>query len=225
MMMAVVRPYASLVRRDLLLACRTRAQTLNPLLFFALVISLFPLAAGPERAQLAAMAPAVIWVAALLSALLSLEGMLRADFEDGSLEQLLLSPHSTSGLVLSKALAHWLASGAPVLILSPLAAVLFDLPLSALPALIASLALGGPCLSLVGGIGMALTVGLRGGMLLALLVLPLYVPVLIFGAGAVDAAAKALPYAGQLAALGALLILSLLLAPLATAAALRISVS
>ena len=218
-------PYVLLLRRDLLLAFRTRAQTLNPLLFFVLVVSLFPLAAGPERAQLSAMAPAVIWVAALLSALLSLEGMLRADFEDGSLEQLLLSAHSTSALVLGKALAHWLASGAPILVLSPLTIMLFDLPLSALPALLASLALGGPCLSLVGGIGMALTIGLRGGMLLALLVLPLYVPVLIFGAGAVDAAAQGLPYAGQIATLGALLILSLLLAPLATAAALRISVS
>lgn len=218
--------FLSLVRRDLLLVSRSRAEALNPLFFFVLVISLFPLGVGPEGALLATMAPGVVWVAALLAALLALDGMFRSDFEDGSLEQMLISSASPALLVLAKCIAHWVSTGLPVLLFAPLAGLFLNLPTSALPALMLSLLLGTPILSAVGSIGIALTVGLRrGGMLLILLVLPLYVPILIFGAGAVDAAVQGLSFSGQLAMLGALFIVALLLAPVAAAAALRISVN
>lgn len=216
----------ALLRRDLLLALRHRGELANPLLFFVIVVSLFPLGLGPESGMLRAIAPGIIWVSALLATLLSLESVFRSDFEDGSLEQLLLSPHSTSALVLTKVAAHWLVSGLPLICLAPLLGVLLHLPSTANGALIASLALGTPVLSLVGAIGVALTVGLRrGGILLSLLVLPLYIPVLIFAASAVADAALGLPITGHLYLLGALLALAVTLAPLACAAALRIGVS
>jgi len=216
--------FYTILKRDLTLAFRTRTEMVNPLLFFIIVISLFPLAVSPDPKVLQSMAPGVIWVAALLATLLSLDSMFRSDFDDGALEQMLLSVHPVSVLVLGKVLAHWLVTGIPLLILSPLLAVLLHMPSSSIPALMATLALGGPVLSLVGAIGVALTVGLRrGGVLLSLLILPLYIPVLIFAANAVSNAGAELSIAGQLYFLAALLALALTLAPIATASALRIS--
>ena len=215
-----------LLKRDLTLAYRHRAELANPLLFFIIVVSLFPLGISPESKTLQGIAPGVIWVAALLAAMLSLDSLFRSDFEDGSLEQIALSAHSLPLLVLGKVFAHWLVTGLPLIVLAPFLGILLFLPDTAMLTLIATLALGTPILSLVGAIGVALTVGLRrGGVLLFLLVLPLYIPVLIFAAGAVNEAARGFPVAGQLYFLGALLSLSLTLAPFAVAAALRISLS
>lgn len=215
-----------LLKRDLTLAYRHRAELANPLLFFIIVISLFPLGISPESTALQGIAPGVIWVAALLAAMLSLDNLFRSDFEDGTLEQMALSAHSLPVLVLAKVLAHWLVTGLPLILLAPFLGILLFLPETAMLTLIATLALGTPILSLVGAIGVALTVGLRrGGVLLSLLVLPLYIPVLIFAAGAVNNAAMGFQVAGQLYFLGALLSLSLTLAPLAAASALRISLS
>ena len=218
--------FAAIVRRDLILAIRHRAEALNPLLFFLVVVSLVPLGLGPRREVLELVAPGVLWIGALLAALLSLERMFRTDFEDGSLELMLVSPHPLPLIVLAKVLAHWLVTGLPLLAAAPLIALLLGLPGRSLAVLLATLALGTPALSAVGAIGVALTVGLRrGGMLLSLLVLPLYIPVLVFAASAVAAAAGGLPATGQLYLLGALAVLSLSLAPVAAAAALRISAS
>ncbi|MEX2575390.1 MAG: heme exporter protein CcmB, partial [Halofilum sp. (in: g-proteobacteria)] len=186
--------------------------------------TLFPLGLGPERELLERIAPGIIWVAALLAALLPMERMFRDDYDDGTLEQLLLSPHPAALLALAKVVAQWLATGLPIILFAPVIALVLQLPLEALPALLATLALGTPILSLVGAIGAALTVGLRaGGPLLALLLLPLYIPVLIFAAGTVDAAAAGLPTAAPLSLLAAMLVLALTLAPAAVAAALRIT--
>jgi heme exporter protein B len=209
-----------LLKRDLLLAFRRRSELANPLLFFVMVVSLFPLGVSPEAKVLQTLAPGVIWVAALLAALLSLDSLFRSDFEDGSLEQLALTHHSLSALVLAKVCAHWLVTGLPLLIIAPF------LPNEATGTLLLTLFLGTPVLSLIGAIGVALTVGLRrGGVLLTLLVLPLYIPVLIFAANAVAVSGTGLPITGQLYFLAALLTLSLTLAPFAAAAALRISLS
>jgi heme exporter protein B len=215
-----------LLRRDLVLAFRRRAEMINPLLFFVLVSSLFPLGIGADPVLLQKVGAGVIWVAALLAALLSLDGIFRSDFEDGTLEQFLLSAHPVSILVLAKVCAHWLITGLPLLLVAPLLAMLLNLPATATGTLLITLALGTPVLSLIGAVGVALTVGLRkGGMLLSLLVLPLYVPVLIFAANAVDTAGAGLPVVAHLSLLSALLALSLTLSPVATAAALRISLS
>jgi heme exporter protein B len=220
----LIPAFLLLLQRDLMLAFRHRSELANPLLFFVMVVSLFPLGLGPEPNILQRIAPGVIWVAALLSALLSLDTIFRSDFEDGSLEQLLLSPHPASVLVIAKVVAHWLVTGLPLLLLAPLLGVLFHLSLQATLALVLTLTLGTPVLSLLGAIGVALTVALkRGGVLLSLLLLPLYIPVLIFAASAVDAASDGLPVTAQLSFLGALLALALSLAPVASAAALRIS--
>jgi heme exporter protein B len=223
---SLLRAFTLLLKRDLTLAVRHRAEILNPLLFFVLVTSLFPLGIGADPKLLQAVGPGVIWVAALLAALLSLEGIFRSDFEDGTLEQFLLSSHPVSVLVIAKVLAHWLITGLPLLVISPLLGVLLGLPGDAIMILLVTLALGTPVLSLIGAVGVALTVGLRkGGMILSLLVLPLYVPLLIFAASAVDTAAAGLPVTAHLSLISALLVLSLSLSPLATAAALRISLS
>jgi len=215
---------AALLRRDLRLAIRRRSELANPLLFFAVVITLFPLGVGPDPARLSGIAAGTLWVTALLAVLLSLDSVFRADFDDGTLEQWLISPHPLPLLVLTRVLAHWLTTGLPLVLLAPLLGVFLKLDPHASLTLFWSLLLGTPVLSLVGAIAVALIVGLRrGGMLLALLVLPLYVPVLIFGAGAVDAAASGLQPTGQLLLLGALLVLSVTLAPLAGAAALKIA--
>lgn len=222
----LVRAYAALLRRDLLLAFRHRGELANPLLFFLIVVTLFPLGVSPEEALLRKIAPGVIWIAALLAALFSLENMFRSDFDDGALEQMALSPHPLSVLVLAKVTAHWLVSGLPMLFMAPVLALFFTLPAGAVYALELTLLVGTPLLSLIGAIGVALTIGLRrGGVLLTLLVLPLYIPVLIFATNAVAAAGAGLPVEGQLYFLAALLALAVTLAPLATAAALRISLS
>jgi heme exporter protein B len=222
----MIGPFLALLKRDLLLAFRHRGELANPLLFFLIVVTLYPLGVSPEEALLRKIAPGVIWIAALLAALYSLENMFRSDFDDGSLEQMALSPYPLSLLVLAKVLAHWLVSGLPMLLLAPLLALFLAMPTPALTVLELTLLIGTPLLSLIGSIGVALTVGLRrGGILLTLLVLPLYIPVLIFATNAVSAAAAGMAVTGQLYFLAAMLVLALTLVPLATAAALRISLS
>ncbi|MGX2028838.1 MULTISPECIES: heme exporter protein CcmB [Methylocaldum] len=222
----MIGPFLALLKRDLLLAFRHRGELANPLLFFLIVVTLYPLGVSPEEALLRKIAPGVIWIAALLAALYSLENMFRSDFDDGSLEQMALSPYPLSLLVLAKVLAHWLVSGLPMLLLAPLLALFLAMPTPALAVLELTLLIGTPLLSLIGSIGVALTVGLRrGGILLTLLVLPLYIPVLIFATNAVSAAAAGMAVTGQLYFLAAMLVLALTLVPLATAAALRISLS
>lgn len=214
----------ALLARDFRLLWRRRGDALNPVLFALLVTALFPFALGPEQSTLARIAPGVIWVAMLLAGLLSLDTLFRGDLDDGSLEQLLLAPHPLSLLVACKILVHWLSTALPLIVATPLLGAMLYLPGQQLPVLLASLALGTPLLSLIGAVVVALTVGMRrSGMLLALLALPLYVPVLIFGAGSVMAAAQGLPFEGALLLLGAGLAMALVLAPLAAAAALRIA--
>ncbi|MFC6669750.1 heme exporter protein CcmB [Marinobacterium aestuariivivens] len=218
--------FRAALRRDLLLAFRNRRDLVNPLVFFLMVATLFPLGVSPESGFLAELAPGLVWVAALLSTLLSMDSLFRADYEDGTLEQALLSPQPLMLIVLARVLAHWVMTGLPLTLMAPLLGVMLFLPAEGMGGLVLSLLLGTPTLSLIGAIGAALTVGLRkGGMLISLLVLPLYIPVLIFGSAAVQAAVTGLPLAGYLALLGAILALGLVLAPLAIAAALRISVS
>jgi heme exporter protein B len=214
----------ALFARDLRLALRRRADTLAAAIFFVIVVSLFPLGVGPEPSLLRSMAPGVLWVAALLASMLSLPRLFADDAQDGTLEQMLLSPCPLPLLVLAKAAAHWLCSGLLLVALSPLLALQFDMPRPAIGVLVGTLMLGTPLLSLVGAIGAALTVGVRGAaVLLSLLVLPLVVPALIFGAGAVQAYQAGLGIGGHLSLLGALLAGALFLAPPAAAAALRIS--
>ncbi|MCL1060470.1 heme exporter protein CcmB [Shewanella sp. Choline-02u-19] len=216
--------FGTVLKRDLQIAIRHRGDIFNPLLFFVLVVTLFPLAIGPEPQVLTRVAPGIIWVAALLASMLSLERLFKADYVDGSLEQMLLSPQPLPLMVLAKVLAHWILTGVPLILVAPLLAVLLHLDSNSYGALIATLALGTPVLSLLGAIGVALTVGLhKGGVLLSLLILPLYIPVLIFATSAIDAAGLNLPYDGQLAIIGAMLIGSLTLAPFAIGASLRVS--
>ena len=220
------RIFLATLKRELQLALRRRSDLVNPLIFFLMVATLFPLGVSPEPTVLATLAPGVVWVAALLSTLLAMDSMFRSDYEDGSLEQILLSPQPLFIVVLGKVCAHWIMTGLPLTLMAPLIAVMLFLPTEGMSGLMLSLLLGTPTLSLVGAIGAALTVGLRkGGVLISLLVLPLYIPVLIFGTAAVEAAVTGLPLAGHLALLGALLALGVALAPIAIAAALRISVS
>lgn len=219
-----LRASLALFRRDLRLAYRRKSDLVQPLLFFVIVVTLFPLGVSPESETLRAIAPGVIWIAALLATLLGLDSLFRADFDDGTLEQLLLSPHPLALLVLAKIAAHWFLVGLPLVVFAPLLAVLMHMPPTGLITLVQTLLLGAPVLSLIGSVGSGLTVGLRrGGVLIALLVLPLYIPVLIFGATAVDAAGAGLDVSGHISLLAALLVLSLTLTPLATAAALRVS--
>jgi heme exporter protein B len=200
--------------RDLRLALRRRADTLAAMIFFVMVVSLFPLGIGPESALLRTMAPGVVWVAALLSSMLSLTRLFADDHQDGTLEQLLLSAHPLAFLALGKIAAHWMSSGLLLVLVAPLLALQFDLSPAACGVLVLSLLLGTPVLSLLGAIGAALTVGLRGGsVLLSLLVLPLAVPVLVFGAGAVEAYNAGLGISAHLSLLGALLVLALAAAP------------
>jgi len=212
------------LRRDLRLALRSKAELGVQLLFYVVVVSLFPLGVGADPTLLRALGPGVLWVAALLASLLSLPRLFAADFADGTLEQIALSPYPLPALISGKILAHWLTTGVPLAALSPLLALQFGLDGSELVALAAGLALGTPTLSLLGAIGAALTLGLRaGGALLALLILPLYVPILIFGAGAVEASRVGLAAGGELSVLGAALLVAAIGAPLASAAAVRIA--
>ena len=213
-----------IVARDLLLAVRRRSDVATALLFFVIVASLFPLGIGAEPNLLRAIAPGVIWVAALLSTMLSLGRLFAADYADGTLEQLVLGAAPLGVVVAAKGIAHWLVSGLPLVLIAPLLALQYDLAQSLYGVLALSLLLGTPVLSMIGAIGAALTLGVRGGgVLLALLVLPLYVPVLIMGAGSVEMAAAGLEPDGQLLILGALLAFTAVFAPWASAAALRIS--
>ncbi len=214
--------FAQLVARDLRLALRQRSDAGMVVLFFVLTASLFPFAVGPESNLLARLAPGVIWVTALLAVLLSLERLFLADYEDGSLELLALAPLPLEATVLAKALAHWLTTGLPLVVAGPLLALLYNMDAAGLPMLVLTMALGSPSLSLIGAVGAALTLGARrGGVLIPLLVLPLNIPVLIFGVAAIDAELAGLSARPHLLFLGALFLVSLVTAPLAGAAALR----
>jgi len=218
--------FSALLRRDFLLAYRRRAELLQPLVFLMVVTTLFPLGVGPSPQLLANVAPGVIWIAALLASVLSLDSLFRSDFEDGTLEQMVLSGQSLALIALARTVAHWLVAGLPIVLLSPLLALWMNLPEQGMSIMIKSLIIGTPVLSLIGAIGGALTVSLkRGSQLLSLLVFPLYVPLLILATSAVSAAVVDLPYTGQLGLMIAGLIASLTLAPFATAAALKLSLS
>lgn len=218
--------FIAVIRRDLILAFRRRAEIANPLFFFILVVTLFPLGVGANPKLLQAMAPGIIWVSALLAVMLSLDSLFRSDFDDGSLEQMLLSPHPLTILVLAKVIAHWLVTGLPLLVVAPLLAIFLGLPEQALGTLLLTLVLATPVLSLIGSIGVSLTVGLRrGGMIISLLVLPLYVPVLIFASNAVEMAGNGLAVDAQINLLIAIFFMSAVLAPLPAAAALKMSVN
>ena len=215
---------AAVIRRDLTLALRRRSDVLTTLFFFIIVVSLFPLGVGAQSNVLRNIAPGVVWVAALLASMLALVRLFASDFDDGTLEQAALSPQPLVLLVAAKVFAHWLVSGLPLVLVAPLLGMQFDLPVDALGVMTLALLLGTPCLSLIGAIGAALTLGVRGaGGLLAVLVLPLYIPVLIFGAGAVSATVSGMSASGQLSLLGAFLLIALVLGPWASAAALRIA--
>ena len=218
--------FTALLRRDLLIAFRQRSDLVNPLFFFIMVIALFPLGIGPEKSTLEKIAPGVIWIAALLSTLLSVDSLFRQDFEDGALELALLSPQPLFVLVLGKVVAHWLVSALPLILVSTILSVMLFMDAETVKVTVYSLLLGTPVLSMISAIGAALTVGLRkGGVLIAIIALPLYVPVLIFGTGAVQAAAMGMAWSGQLAIMATFLVLALAFAPFAVAAGLRISTS
>lgn len=213
-------------KRDLIIAFRNRGELLNPIMFFLMVASLFPLAVTPDPKFLGLIAAGIIWVGALLATLLSLELMFKSDYEDGSLEQLILQPQPTLLFVLVKILIHWLVAGVPLTLVAPILGVMLALPEGGYIPLMLSLLLGTPTLSLLGAIGAGLTVGLKkGGMLMPLLILPLYIPVLIFAASSVQAGIDGNSYVGHLAFLGAYLALMVVLAPIASAAALKISIA
>lgn len=215
--------FLALLRRDVTMAYRTRNDIMNPLVFALIVVSLFPMAIGPAQATLAALASGLVWVVALLACMLSTDAMFKSDFDDGSLEQWLLSPQSSYVLVLAKIVAHWLATGVPIALVSPILAIFLALPEGGYWPLFTSLLVGSVALSAIGAVGAALTVGLRrGGLLVSLLVLPLYVPLLIFGVSLVDAAVQGLPWLGYFAIVLAMTILAMVLAPLATTGALRL---
>ena len=216
--------FLAVVQRDLKLASRRRIDTLLPLAFFLVALSLFPLGVGPEPQTLRQIAPGIVWVCALLASMLSVSQLFAGDLADGSLEQMLLAPQPAIALAAAKCTVHWLLTGLPLIVATPLVGVLFDLSGPALAALVAGLVLGTPILSLLGALGAALTLGLRsGGMLLILIVLPLATPALIFGAGAVGTVEAGLSASGHFSLLGALLIATAIGAPWATAVALRIS--
>ena len=215
-------PFLALLKRDLKLAARHGSDSFMVVAFFVLVVILFPLAVGPEQAILGRIGSGVIWVAALLSAMLSMDRLFQQDYEDGSLDLLVLSPIAVELLVLAKTLAHWMSTGLPLIIVSPLLGVLMNVSSAGYATMILSLALGTPIFSLVGAIGAALSLGARrGGVLISLLILPLLIPVLVFGVSAVETALTDLPTRSELMILGAMLLVALALVPHATAAALR----
>lgn len=221
-----MQAFLAIVRRDLSLALRQGSDAAMALMFFVLVVTLFPLGVGPEPGVLERISAGIVWVAALLAAMLSLDRMFQSDFDDGSLELMLLTPAPLEVLVLAKCLAHWLTTGLPMLLIAPLLGLFMNMQLEAFPVLLATMALGTPVLSLLGGIGAALVLGARrAGALVALLVLPLTIPLLIFGVSAIEAAVTGQSSKAQLLILGAMLLATLPLAPWATAAALRQAVS
>jgi len=216
--------FLAVLLRDLKLASRRRIDSLLPVVFFIVALSLFPLGVGPEPQMLRDIAPGIVWVCALLASMLSVGTLFASDLADGSLEQMLLAPQPAIAVAAAKSAAHWLLTGLPLIVATPLVGLLFGMSLPALTALVAGLLLGTPILSLLGALGAALTLGLRsGGMLLILIVLPLTTPALIFGAGAVSNVEAGLSASGHFSLLGALLLATAMGAPLATAAALRIS--
>ena len=217
-----MRGFTDTLRRELRLALRQGGDSLLVVMFFVLVVVLFPLGAGPEPGILSRIGAGIIWVSALLAAMLSMDRLYQSDFEDGSLELLVLSPAPLEIIVLAKAAAHWLTTGLPLIVASPLLGLLLNLEAEGIAVMLASLTLGTPALSLVGAIAAALVLGARrGGVLISLLILPLFIPILIFGVGAVDAALLELTYRPQLMVLGALLLLAAALSPWAAAAAVR----
>ena len=217
--------YCDTLKRELLISLRNGSEVANPLMFFVLVVVLFPLGIGPAPQQLVEFSPGILWIVALLATLLATDSLFRGDLDDGSLEQLLLSPKPLFIVVLAKVSSLWLLTGLPLTLISPLIALLLQLPSEGMPALMASLAVGTGILSLLGAIGAGLTLGLkRGGVLISVLILPFYTPVLIFGRGAVQAAVDGVSYLSHLAVLGSLLCLTIALAPFAIGAGLRISV-
>lgn len=221
-----VSAFMALLRRDFLLAYRRRAELLQPLVFLLVVITLFPLGVGPSPQLLATIAPGVIWIAALLAAVLSLDNLFRSDFEDGTLEQMVLSGQPLALIALARIVSHWLVTGLPIVLMSPLLAMWMNLPDEGVPILVKSLLIGTPVLSLIGAIGAALIVSLkRGGQLLSLLVFPLFVPLLILATSAVTSAVAGLPFQGQLGLMLAGMVASLTLAPFTTAIALKLSLS
>ena len=216
--------FVAIFQRDLLLAFRHRGEIANPVIFFFIVVTLIPLGLTPEASRLAEIAPGILWVMALLASLLSVEGMFQSDYRDGTLEQIIILPQPLYLMVLAKILVHWLVTGLPLTLLAPVLGMMLSLPEAGYLPLVLSLFMGTAVLSLVGAIGAALTVALRkGGLLLSLIVVPLYMPVLIFGASTVQRAVDGFSVEGPLAIMGALLAFSLLVSPFATAGALRIS--
>ncbi len=215
--------YLTILKRDLMLGLRNQSDLVNPLLFFIIVVTLFPLTIGPEQATLRQLAPGIVWVAAVLASSLSLDGIFRSDYEDGSLEQMLLSPQPKLLLIMAKISAHWLLSGAPLILFVLFSGVLLYLPTGSMLTLLVTLLLGTPVLSLIGAIAAALTVGLRSsGLLQALLILPLFMPLLIFAVSAVSNVNRGLSVTGEFYFLGAMLVLALTLAPFAVLASLKI---
>lgn len=218
--------WTQIFKRDLLIAFRRRSEIVHPLIFFVMVISLFPLAIGDDKVLLQKIAPAIIWVTALLATMLSLDNLFRSDFEDGSLEQMTLLRTPLSLLVTAKITAHWVITGLPLILVTPLLAVLLYVPSETISMLLLTLLLGTPTLSLIGAVGIALTVGLRqGGVILSLLILPLYIPVLIFATLALQNSAQGFSAEAQLAMLLAILVLAITLSPFAIAAALKVSLN
>lgn len=218
--------WLQIFKRDLLIAFRRRSEIIHPLIFFVMVISLFPLAIGDDKVLLQKIAPAIIWVTALLATMLSLDNLFRSDFEDGSLEQMTLLKTPLSLLVTAKITAHWFITGLPLLLITPLLAVLLYVPTETISMLLLTLLLGTPTLSLIGAVGIALTVGLRqGGVILSLLILPLYIPVLIFATLALQNSAQGFSAEAQLAMMLAILVLAITLSPFAIAAALKVSLN
>lgn len=220
-----MKAFTAIVRREFALAYRQGADSAMVIAFFFIAVVLFPFGVGPEPNILARIAPGVIWVAALLAAMLSMERMFQSDYEDGTLELLVLAPLPLEFTVLAKVLVHWLTTGLPLIVAAPVLAVMLHLPAEAMAPLLLTLAIGTPTLSIVGAVGAALVLGARrGGVLLSLLVLPLFIPILIFAVGAVEAAASGLPVTAQFLILGGLASASLALCPWAAAAALRMAV-
>ena len=218
--------WTQIFKRDLLIAFRRRSEIVHPLIFFVMVISLFPLAIGDDKALLQEIAPAIIWVTALLATMLSLDNLFRSDFEDGSLEQMTLLKTPLSMLVTAKITAHWVITGLPLILITPLLAVLLYMPSETISMLLLTLLLGTPTLSLIGAVGIALTVGLRqGGVILSLLILPLYIPVLIFATLALQNVEQGFSAEAQLAMMLAILVLAITLSPFAIAAALKVSLN
>ena len=218
--------WTQIFKRDLLIAFRRRSEIIHPIIFFVMVISLFPLAIGDDKVLLQKIAPAIIWVTALLATMLSLDNLFRSDFDDGSLEQMTLLKTPLSFLVTAKIMAHWVITGLPLILITPLLAVLLYMPSELISMLLLTLLLGTPTLSLIGAVGIALTVGLRqGGVILSLLILPLYIPVLIFATLALQNVEQGFSAEAQLAMMLAILVLAITLSPFAIAAALKVSLN